>query len=424
MSEEKIRVLIVDDIPETRENLRKLLYFETDIEVVAAATSGEEGISLSKEYGPDIVLMDINMPGLDGIAATEAITQEVPFCQVIMMSVQGESDYLRRSMQAGARQFLIKPFSGDELVSTIRQVYELGTRRPMPVVQPTGPGYEAGVGGAPPEGGKVIAVFSPKGGTGCTVVAANLAVALQKLLEDQNKQVVLVDASLQFGDVGVMMMLKAERSIADLAPHIDELDQDMFESTLLAHTSGVKCLLAPPRPEMADLILPAHMPTLLSELKRHFDYIVVDTWSFLNDLVLNVLDNADRIVLLATPDIPSLKNAKFFYEVTEALEYPPRKILLVLNKMDRNSRISAKDIAASLKHEVAGEIVLDGRAVAQSINRGTPLVVVDRKSPTAQSIFDLGRYVIESLAVVEEEVQEEKLSAEVRSGRKMGRLLG
>ena len=107
----KIRVLIVDDIPETRENLRKLLFFESDIEVVGAATSGEEGITLAGELKPDIVLMDINMPGIDGITASEAITQQVPFTQIIMMSVQGEADYLRRSMLAGAREFLIKPFS-------------------------------------------------------------------------------------------------------------------------------------------------------------------------------------------------------------------------------------------------------------------------------------------------------------------------
>ncbi len=423
MSEEKIRVLIVDDIPETRENLRKLLYFETDIEVVAAATSGEEGIKLAKEYQPDIVLMDINMPGLDGIAATEAVTQEVPFSQVIMMSVQGESDYLRRSMQAGARQFLIKPFSGDELVSTIRQVYELGARRPMPAVQSMGPGYEGVVGGAPPQRGKVIAVFSPKGGAGCSVLAVNLAVALQKLQETENKQVILMDASFQFGDVGVMMMLRPERSIADLAPHIEELDQDLFESTFMAHTSGVKCLLAPPRPEMADLILPEHIPTILGELKLYFDYIVVDTWSFLNDLVLNVLDNADRIVLLATPDIPSLKNTKFFFEVTEALEYPQHKILLVLNKIDRTSRITAKDISESLKHEVAGQIISDGQNVAHSINRGAPLVLADRKLPVAQNILDVARYVIENLETVEE-VEEEVQSVSARSGRKAKRLFG
>ena len=79
--ERKIRVLIVDDIPETRENLRKLLFFESDIEVVGAANSGEEGITMSGELKPDIVLMDINMPGVDGITASEAITQQVPFTQ-------------------------------------------------------------------------------------------------------------------------------------------------------------------------------------------------------------------------------------------------------------------------------------------------------------------------------------------------------
>ena len=420
MPEEKIRVLVVDDIPETRENLRKLLYFETDIEVVAAASNGEEGIRMAKEFQPHVVLMDINMPGLDGIAATEAITQEVPYCQVIMMSVQSESDYLRRSMLAGARQFLTKPFSSDELVSTIRRVYELGSRRMMPVAQMAG-GADATAAGASVDRGKVIAIFSPKGGSGCTVVAANLAVALQKLLEEERKQIVLMDASLQFGDVGVMMHLQPTRSIADIAPHIDELDLDMFESTLLAHTSGVKCLLAPPQPEMADLIAADHIPTILDKLIHSFDYVVVDTWGSLGDLVLNILDNADRIVLLATPDIPSLANTKLFFEVTQALEYSEDKILLVLNKMDKSNRITAKDISQSLKHQVVAQIALDGRGVAQSINRGTPIVITDRKSPFSQNIFELARYILQSLE--ESEVKEsEDSSSSTRSGRRIGRL--
>ncbi|HJX39467.1 MAG TPA: response regulator, partial [Anaerolineae bacterium] len=76
-SESKIRVLIVDDIPETRENVRKLLYFEKDIEVVGAAANGTEGIQMAQSMRPDIVLMDINMPDIDGITATESITQSV-----------------------------------------------------------------------------------------------------------------------------------------------------------------------------------------------------------------------------------------------------------------------------------------------------------------------------------------------------------
>ena len=120
---DQIRVLIVDDIPETRDHLSKLLSFETDTVVVGAASSGREAIEMAARLKPDVVLMDINMPDMDGIAATERLSAEVPTAAVVMMSVQGEADYLRRSMLAGAREFLVKPFSSDELTASIRQVY-------------------------------------------------------------------------------------------------------------------------------------------------------------------------------------------------------------------------------------------------------------------------------------------------------------
>ena len=120
---DQIRVLIVDDILETRDHLTKLLGFEKDIEVVGAAASGAEALELAAAMLPDVVLMDINMPEMDGIAATELLMARVPSASVVMMSVQGEADYLRRSMLAGAREFLVKPFSSDELTASIRQVY-------------------------------------------------------------------------------------------------------------------------------------------------------------------------------------------------------------------------------------------------------------------------------------------------------------
>ena len=120
-----IKVLIVDDIPSTLDNLQKLLSFEPDIQVVGTAPNGKEGVEQARKLGPDIVLMDVNMPIVDGIQATEILAQEVPNAPVIIMSVQGERDYLRRAMQSGAREFLIKPFSGDELIASIRRVYQL-----------------------------------------------------------------------------------------------------------------------------------------------------------------------------------------------------------------------------------------------------------------------------------------------------------
>lgn len=418
--EGKIQVLIVDDIPETRENLRKLLYFENDIEVIGAAISGEEGIQMAKELKPDIVLMDINMPGVDGITASEAISQEVPTTQVIMMSVQGEADYLRRSMLAGAREFLIKPFSSDELVSSIRRVYELGaTQRaryqaPVPPVAMTAERRPI----SPDEMGTVICVFSPKGGSGCTTIATNLAIALHTETE---AKVILVDSSLQFGDVGVLLNLKPVRTIADLVPHMDELDADLVDSVTMPHPSGIKTLLAPPRPEMADLIVPDHMKKILSELKRSYDFVVVDTWTSLHDLVLTVMDLSDRIVLVTCPDIPSIKNTKLFFEVTEALGYPSEKVFLTVNKIDRRSSIRAEDIETGIKHPVAATLILDERVAALAANQGTPFVLSAATSPLAQGMVSLAQ---ELLGTLVEEVAEtdtvaagEKLAQRFRFSR-------
>src|SRR3990172_4061390 len=124
-SGDKIRVLIVDDVSETRENVRKLLQFESDVEVVGVARTGKEAIQTSLEFDPDVVLMDINMPDMDGIAATEAIRAKQPSVQVVILSVQNDQNYMRRAMLAGARDFLTKPPMGDELISAIRRAGEM-----------------------------------------------------------------------------------------------------------------------------------------------------------------------------------------------------------------------------------------------------------------------------------------------------------
>src|SRR5579859_2721747 len=168
-----IKVLIVDDIPETRENLKKLLAFENDIEVVGTASTGREGLELAKDLLPDIILMDINMPDMDGIQATELINKEVRTSSVVMMSVQSEADYLRRALQAGASDFLTKPIAGDELYSTIRNVYErTADRRGRAALVASS--VISGVGGSvltTTHQAKIITVYSPQGGAGATTVA-------------------------------------------------------------------------------------------------------------------------------------------------------------------------------------------------------------------------------------------------------------
>ena len=113
----------MDDIPEARENIKKLLAFEPDFKVIGTAGTGREGVDMAKEYQPDIIIMDINMPDMDGLQATDIIKKTVPMCAVIIMSVQNDTDYMRCAMLAGARDFLAKPINMDELYNTIRTVY-------------------------------------------------------------------------------------------------------------------------------------------------------------------------------------------------------------------------------------------------------------------------------------------------------------
>lgn len=391
---DKIRILIVDDIPETRENVRKLLAFEADMEVVGVAGTGREAIQLARELQPGIIMMDINMPDIDGITAVETISRDVPVAQVIMMSVQSEADYLRRSMLAGARDFLTKPFTGEDLIATIRRVYRMSQSRAgaapamaaAPIPQQAGRAAPVAAPSAAREG-NVVVVFGPKGGIGTTTLAVNLAIGLQQKFTDA--RVILVDGSLQFGDVGVLLNLPPGRNITDLVDTINDLDPDSIDTVALAHTSGAKVVLAPPRPEMADLLQADHLKRILDEMRLNYDYIIVDTATVINDLVLTALDLADRIVLLTTPDIPAIKNARLFFEITDALNYPPNKIMLVVNKIDRRTGITAQMIEDNIKHPVVGQIPLDEATVLNSINRGVPFMVDGRVKPVAQATAQL-----------------------------------
>ena len=387
-SSRKIRVLIVDDIIETRENVRKLLYFEDDIEIAGTASNGREGVELAAKLQPDIVLMDINMPGMDGIAASEAIAAQHENAQVIMMSVQGEADYLRRSMLAGAREFLIKPFSGEELATSIRRVYQLSASRRVAVAASAPPPTPATAPPPPPKGGKIIAVFGSKGGCGASTLAVNLAVALR---EQTKERVAVLDANFEFGDIGVLLNLPGNRTIADLAGPGLDIDEEIINGVMAGHGSGVKALLAPPRPEMAELITAELMKEVVEILPKMFEYIIVDLWRSFQDKTVTLLDAADQILLVSTSDIPAIKNAKLFFELTEALKYPAEKTCFILNKEDGRSGIGPKDIEASIKHPVRIMIPKDERSTTLAQNRGTPFVMSQKNTPLSQAILLLAQ---------------------------------
>ncbi|MEX0625292.1 MAG: response regulator [Chloroflexota bacterium] len=382
-----IKVLIVDDIPETREHLSRLLGLERDLDVAGTAGTGEEAIKVAMELRPDVIVMDINMPGMDGVAAAEIISQRLPTCPIIMMSVHGEATQLKRAISAGAREFLVKPFSGDEFSASIRTVFEREIARRSqfeatlpavtPLVTPTDDGDH-----------QVIAVFSPKGGAGRTTIATNLAVALQR---ETGARVCLVDANLQFGDVGVLLNLNPkDKSIAD-AVETGDPDGDIVDTCVIDHSTGIRVLLAPPSPEGADLVTPQHMRSVIDHLRIGHEYVVIDLPSGLSDLSLAVMDAADTILVLSALEITTIKNVRLFLEVAEQLEYARAKIRLVINRADAAQGIRIADVEASVRRPIDGTIVSDGRLSVLAVNRGVPFVVSHPDSPLSRDVTKLAR---------------------------------
>ena len=375
-----IRLLIVDDIASTRENLQKLLSFEEDIEVVGMAGDGREGLSEAHRLQPDIVLTDVNMPVMDGIQLTERLATELPQSPAIIMSVQGERDYLRRAMQAGAREYLVKPFSHDELVAAIRRVHQLEQKKGVASVRGDGQPAQS------TRPAEVIVLFSGKGGVGKTLVATNLAVALAN---ETDSRVGLVDLDLQFGDVGVMLNLDHSRSITDVVDAGEGLDQDVLNEILAPGPGDIRVLLAPISPELADLVSTEHVKAVLTELRKACDYIIVDTPCQLAEQNLEVIEMAQRVIVLTTLTIPSIKDAKLSLKVLESLNIEPSSILLVVNRQDGHSDFNRDSIEQNLGHPVSAQLPYDPRTVSEAITRGAPFVTVQPEAEISRSVREL-----------------------------------
>jgi pilus assembly protein CpaE len=402
-AQEKIRVLIVDDIAETRENIRRLLQFDTIIEVIGAARSGREAIEMALQAKPDVIVMDINMPDMDGITATEAIRKKVPFVQVIILSVQSDQNYMRKAMMVGARDFLSKPPTIDELTAAIRRAGTVAhdERSKMNV------GFPASQGGSnpqlavmgPPQTGKIITIYSPKGGTGKTTIATNLAVALHS----EETKTLLVDCSLQYGDVTIFLNEQAKNSILDLTPRIDELDPEFVEDVVLKHTAtGLRILAAPTRPELAEQVTGEQINKLLTYLKQIYAYIVVDTASYLTETVQAALDVADVIILVTTQDFPAIKNANAFLALADTSGIKRTNILFVMNRYDKRIAISPERVGESLRQEIVIAIPFEERIVPASVNRGIPFVVDNKNQPIGKAIYSLADIAKDRIAKLQE----------------------
>ncbi|MBI5648963.1 MAG: hypothetical protein HZC40_00700, partial [Chloroflexi bacterium] len=212
------------------------------------------------------------------------------------------------------------------------------------------------------------------------------------------ERVALVDGNFEFGDVGVLLNLPNTRTIADAAGENTDIDEELLDGIMPSHSSGIKVLLAPVRPELAGLVKVDQLKQIFDILTKTYVYTVIDLWKSFQDATIFFLDTADLIILVAATDIPSIKNAKLFFELTEQLQYRPEKVLLILNREDGRSSISPKDIEASIKHPIGALIPKDERTTLFSMQRGMPFVTTQRTVPLAQAIVALARTALQRIA--------------------------
>ena len=394
----KTRILVVDDILQTRENVVRALKFQEDFEVVGEATNGVQAIQMVKELQPDVVVMDVNMPDMDGIAATGHIKREEPYVQVIILTVQDDVDYMRKAMLAGARDFLTKPPMIDELMSAVQRASELSRQERKKFITASAPvavAQQVSYAGL----GKIITVYSPRGGAGCSMLASNLAATLY----NEDTPVVIVDANLQFGDVPVFFNSQARTTVLDLTPRVAELDRELVEEVAIKHASGVR-IIAPPRPEEAEMVHAKDFGSLLEYLRSIYSYVIVDTAHRLSDITLATFDVSDVVVLVTTQDIPAIARTRRFLDLMPLINLDPQRILLVINLYDKRVGITPEKIGETFKREVSAAIPIESEVVVPSVNRGVPFM--SRKEtfgrPIAQAMLNLVEVVRARIAKLDE----------------------
>lgn len=393
-----IRVLIADESRQVTDNISRRLALEDDIEVCGTAGEGEGAVQQSLWLKPDIAIVDAALPGLDGVQTTVMLAQALPATGVILMSMEAENDAYRQAMLAGVREFLQKPFKGDDLVAAVRRVHAYGQRRNVSAARAgsataaSPAAADDGAAGAPTRQrtrGVVTAVISGKGGVGKTVVAINLAAALGEI---HRGEVVLVDLSLQFGDIAAALNLPTTHSITDLVSDSGVTDADAVRQVLASGPAGISVLLAPTSPELADYVQPADITSLVETLRGSFEHIVLDTPSYLNDATISSFEVADHIVMLTDLSVTGVKNARLTRSALETLNIDPSKVVVVANHRESAGELDRHGAETFLGAHISTEIPFAADVVATSVNKGVPFVIsqpTSRASVAIRAVVEL-----------------------------------
>ena len=382
------KVLVVDDDL----NIQRVLVFTLKQEgyEVHVASDGQAGVEMAASIGPDLVLMDVAMPKLDGYAATQRIRagesgKRVP---IIMLTTEADVEQRVKGLRAGADDDIVKPFHPLELIARIRALVPEGDRV-------AGPQPEAGTLG------QLVSFYGAKGGVGTTTLAINTAIALASRLK---RKAALVDANLQFGDMRVFLDLGLDSPSIVNAISEPDLDAELMKKLVVGHHAGIDLLLAPPNPEQADIVVertrtsPESLHTILRLMRAAYDYTIVDTARTIDDFTLQLFDESDVIFVVMTADLSCLKNVRLVLETMDSLGFERSKVQLVLNRSNAYTGINVDNAESALGRKIDYQVINEYRGAISALNSGEPFMYSRPDGPLGQDLSKFAREVDATLA--------------------------
>lgn len=376
----KIKVLLADHNESSRASLKDLIELDHDIDVVSEAHNIQESMDKIRNTDPEIAL--IAFDSKESIGVTQQITLQFPRISVIIISINDEMSYIKQSMLAGAKEFLVKPLLPEELNTCIKKVADLNRQR-LKVFKGDTDVFirEKAMPGA---NNKLVCVYGTKGGVGKSVICTNLAVEMARRYKNK---VSLIDLDLQFGDVCILMDLNPRKTVSELMQEGDMIDEELLEDYMYER-NGVHVLAPPNKPELSELVTSDGVQKILSLCRDLYTYTFIDTPSFIDETTLTALEMADAVLLVISLDLPTIKNVKKGLDVLKTLKLLP-KTRLILNRSSGVAGIEAMDVEKILDMKIKGEVPSDGKLVVSSVNKGIPFVKLNPKAPITKSLLDI-----------------------------------
>jgi pilus assembly protein CpaE len=345
------------------------------------ARSIEEASHTAESGDLRMLLLGPSFSNDESLEQIRNLHNQDPALILMMVADTVTADLLRGAMRAGVSDVIEAPLDESKIEAAIEQfAHDVLKRRSAgkPTTEPERT-----------ERGAIVTVTSAKGGSGKTVTATNVALLLNRI---PDKKVVLVDADLQFGDVCLLLQLEPRFTMVNAAHELHHLDAEMLDSLLTEHPSGLKVLAAPLEPAFADDITTAGLMQMLDILQESYDYVVVDTASMLDELILSLIEKADHVLMVVDMDLPSVKNAKLALETLRLLKFSTQNVQLVMNRSNSKAKLDNKEIESALKMEIKAAVPSDA-AVPNSVNEGRPIVETDPRGKIAKGFESVAELI-------------------------------